>query len=357
MDGKPVYAVHPDLKVPLGKAQLSEGLRAMAVIPILQEDRVLGCLNVASHRVEELSPDQQMALESIASQLGILITRSQADEALSLSEAQYRAIVEDQTDVIGRFRPDGTFTFVNGAYCRFFGESAADLIGDRWETTAVAEDLPAIKAALQGLSPAKPVVSIENRVYSGSGEVRWMHFSNRGIFDAEGMLIEVQFVGRDITDRKRAELALRESQNRLQEQHGELEQKNAALRELLEQLSAEKARVRADVAANVEDVIRPLIKRLPLKGASRKYIQVLERHLSELTSSYSRSVVKRIASELTPRETEICDMVKAGLSTREIADLLGVSFQTVQRHRRNVRRRLHLTGRKQNLASFLASAT
>ncbi|HSD84362.1 MAG TPA: PAS domain S-box protein, partial [Anaerolineae bacterium] len=138
--------------------------------------------------------------------------RKQMEEALRKSEARYRAVIEDQTETICRFRDDNTFTFVNEVFCRFFGKTQEELLGKAWQPEAATEDLPLIEAKLRTLSPANPVVVIENRVYSGTGEVRWMQFVDRGFFDAAGNLIEVQAVGRDITDRKQAEEALLRSQ-------------------------------------------------------------------------------------------------------------------------------------------------
>lgn len=140
--------------------------------------------------------------------------RRRAEETLRESERMFRAVVEDLTEVICRFRADGTFIFVNEVYCRFFGKTKEELVGRRWQPMAVSEEIPMIEAKLREMSPSKPVVVIENRVYSSTGEVRWMQFVNRGFFDASGWLVETQAVGRDITDRKQAEAALGQSQAR-----------------------------------------------------------------------------------------------------------------------------------------------
>lgn len=141
--------------------------------------------------------------------------RETLERSLKASEERYRSVVEDQTEAICRFRPDGTFTFVNEVYCRTFGKPADELVGKVWQPTAHADDLPMIEARLAEMSPDNPVVIIENRVHVAGGEVRWMQFVNRGFYDADGRLGEIQAVGRDITGKKQDELALREGKEQL----------------------------------------------------------------------------------------------------------------------------------------------
>nr|WP_294838782.1 bifunctional diguanylate cyclase/phosphodiesterase [uncultured Methylotenera sp.] len=129
----------------------------------------------------------------------------EAEAALRGSEERFRSMVQDQTEVISRLRADGTYLFVNDVYCRFFGKSEQEMIGSTWKPVVYPEDLQHVADELATLSVANPVVMIENRVLSGAGEVRWMQFSNRGIFNEQGQLTEIQSVGRDISDRKRVE--------------------------------------------------------------------------------------------------------------------------------------------------------
>ena len=129
----------------------------------------------------------------------------EAEAVLRQSEERFRSVVQDQTEVISRLRADGTYLFVNDVYCRFFGKTEQEMIGSLWQPVVYAEDLPRVTDELALMSPANPVVMIENRVLSASGQIHWMQFSNRGIFDEQGQLIEIQSVGRDISDRKRAE--------------------------------------------------------------------------------------------------------------------------------------------------------
>ena len=159
------------------------------------------------------------ALQQSKSELEQRVTERTAELAdamadLCASEERYRTVVEDQTEIIARFGPDGTYTFTNEIFCRFFGKPHDELIGSNWLPQAVSEDLPLIETKLQQLTPDTPTVIIENRVYDVSGEIHWMQFVNRGFFDEQGELLETQSVGRDITLRKEAEQALAESNRR-----------------------------------------------------------------------------------------------------------------------------------------------
>jgi two-component system, cell cycle sensor histidine kinase and response regulator CckA len=134
------------------------------------------------------------------------------EAALFQSEERYRAAVEDQTEIICRFRPDGTVVFVNDVFCRFFGRTREELMQTAWFPLVHPDDLARVHAELATLSATNPVVVIEKRMYSGTGELHWKQFTNRGFYDAQGNLLEIQCVGRDITARKRAEEAWQQSE-------------------------------------------------------------------------------------------------------------------------------------------------
>ncbi|NTU65469.1 MAG: PAS domain S-box protein, partial [Chloroflexi bacterium] len=136
--------------------------------------------------------------------------RRSIENSLRDSEARYRAIVEDQTELICRWQPDGTLTFVNEAYCRYFDRTRDQLIGHSYMPLIPEEDHTLIKLATANFSPDRPVATYEHRVNLPDGSLRWQQWTDRAIYDAQGRLIEFASVGRDITDRKRAEAALRQ---------------------------------------------------------------------------------------------------------------------------------------------------
>ncbi|GEM_PF-638356 len=135
--------------------------------------------------------------------------KKKQDAALRASENRYRAVVEDQTELICRFQPDGTLTFVNEAYCRYFNKRPEELVGKNFKQFLQPEDVPMVEAHLSRLGRISPLSTYEHRVITPSGELRWQQWTDRAILDARGRVVEVQSVGRDITERKHAEEARR----------------------------------------------------------------------------------------------------------------------------------------------------
>ena len=131
---------------------------------------------------------------------------------LEASEHRYRNIVEDQTEFISRFLPDGTHVFVNEAYCRYFNTNRDDLIGKKCIPRIPAEDQRLVKEHFASLTKEHPTAIITHRILLDDSQVRWQRWSDRAIFDENGSVSEYQSVGRDVTEQKRAEEALRESE-------------------------------------------------------------------------------------------------------------------------------------------------
>ena len=103
--------------------------------------------------------------------------------------------------------PDGTITFVNGAYARYFQAIAEELVGTRFWTLDPRR-VPCGRPRVSGLDHAQPSRRDDRASgYAPDGEIRWQQWTDRGIFDAQGQVLEYQAVGRDITDRKLAEEA------------------------------------------------------------------------------------------------------------------------------------------------------
>ncbi len=147
--------------------------------------------------------------------IGVDVTdRIKAEEALRRSEERYRAIVQEQSELISRYTPDGTLTFVNEAYARYFGESPSELLGNKFWHHVPPEHHAALKAHIASLGVANPLATIEHAVLTPEG-VRWQQWQDRAVLGSDGETVEILGVGRDITARKEAELALEKERQRL----------------------------------------------------------------------------------------------------------------------------------------------
>lgn len=140
--------------------------------------------------------------------------RMAMERALRESETRYRRVVEDQTELIVRCLPDGTRTFVNEAYCRYSEATAEELIGTSFFPCIPADEQELVRRKYASLTAEHPVATDEHQVFTPRGELRWHRWTDRGIFDADGTLVEVQAVGSDITEEREAhELRHRSEEN------------------------------------------------------------------------------------------------------------------------------------------------
>lgn len=162
----------------------------------------IGISGNLNQRVEVASDDELTQLaRSVNAMLDAL---EHSEQELTRNRVRYQAIVEDQTELICRYLPDGTLTFANLAYCRYFGLSEADYIKGSIKHCLLNDlDMTASTLARQG--------TIEHCMLSEDGQTRWQQWTNRAITNEQNQVIEYQSVGRDISDLKRIEQELKES--------------------------------------------------------------------------------------------------------------------------------------------------
>lgn len=143
------------------------------------------------------------------SQRELLRIARESEEALRLGETRYRGVVENQTEFISRFLPDGTLTFVNEALCRYVGKSQDELLGRRFFDFIPDEEGKKSADHLYTVTPENPTKSNTHRAVMPDGRVLWTQWTQRALFDENGRIVEFQSVGRDITRQKKMEDELR----------------------------------------------------------------------------------------------------------------------------------------------------
>jgi DNA-binding CsgD family transcriptional regulator len=159
-----------------------------------------------------------------------------------------------------------------------------------------------------------------------------------------------------ITTRIYTENELQETNRQLVLERKALQEANTALRIVLSRIEQEKQETYRDISTNVEKVLKPILQSLAvqLPPSQRNYVTMIENNLEEITSPF----ISRISNSyqaMTPTEIFICNMVRNGMRTKEIAELRGVSPATINRHREKIRRKLKITNQDVNLATFLQS--
>jgi PAS domain S-box-containing protein len=160
----------------------------------------------------------EQSINSLVQSLKGTIRQLQLSEGkLRESEERYRDVVESQSEFIIRFRPDGTITFANDAYCRYFGSDNGTITGKKFMPSIPEDDQKRLNERYHLLSPEHPDFSLEHRVILPDGEIRWQHWTARAIFSPDRNVIEYQLVGSDITEKRQIEQDLAESERRFRD--------------------------------------------------------------------------------------------------------------------------------------------
>jgi len=151
----------------------------------------------------------------------------------------------------------------------------------------------------------------------------------------------------DLSELRGMEIALAISRSELKTITSTLEQKKAALNELLDRVRSDRDAIEDRVQQNVERLIEPALSKLRarLEGRDRRLVDLIVNDLTRLTSPSSAHVARK-GWDLTLREIEICNAIRGGLSSKEIGAMLGISSRSVDVHRQNIRNKLGIVGKK-----------
>lgn len=170
-----------------------------------REEVVILAINQGADFYLQKGGEPKSQFVELAHKVKQAVGKRNAELALQESERRYRSVIEDQTEFIARVDTNKTFLFANEAFCRYFNITREAITGKRFELNIHPEDVDLVNRQESSLSREHPLVDFECRVLFPEGPTRWHHWNARAICGTSGPVIEYQYVGRDITDRKTAE--------------------------------------------------------------------------------------------------------------------------------------------------------
>ncbi|MBW2090801.1 MAG: PAS domain-containing protein [Deltaproteobacteria bacterium] len=328
-------------------------------------------------RVHERTKDLAKANEELQNEIK---ERKQMEEALRESERKYRELVENLNDIIYQTDENAVVTYISPNIETMSGHKQSEIIGKKFTEFVHQDDVEVRMDKFRNILSGGNEPT-EYRYVTKSGEAIWIRTLAKPIIE-NGRVVGLQGVLTDITGRKQAEEALLEAQANLKRhrdtleemveqrtkeleatnkelsaQAQKLQEMNSALRVLLDQRETDKQEFATVLVQNLRTMVLPYLEELKGKQSSPKHNASLEiaiSNLQDILFSFSSTLATRY-SNLTPREIQVASLIRDGKSTKEIAQLFGLSTRSVEYYRENLRKKMGLANKKVNLRSYLFS--
>jgi len=249
------------------------------------------------------------------------------------------------------------YLFVSAPWARALGYRPEELLGHSGQIVTHPDDVAASREMLKAISSGSAKTQVLcKRFLRKNGSVLWAQVCAAGRHGSDGKLQAVVSVTADVTEIKEQESRLLGRIDELQAERDGAIASRQAMRQLLMNLGQDESHSAEAVQSNIDRIVLPLLRTLESQtaNANRELVQQLRTQLEDVAAPFVSQLAKRFRT-LTPREIRICEMVRRGLATKEIASALHISALTVNKHREHIRRKLGLTGRPLNLASFLSA--
>jgi PAS domain S-box-containing protein len=277
--------------------------------------------------------------------------RKQAEEALRESEELFSKFSEATWEAI-IIHDRGILLQANGQYYQMFGYERAELPGKQAIfMTTTPESLETIMKNINS-NEAGPyeVTGIRKDGTEFPMEIRgkMMKYS--------GKKVRVAAI-RDITERKQAENELQKRKTELKIQSQHLHEVNSALKVLLKQRDEDKKELQESIVANVKELVAPYLAKLSqskLDERQKSYINLAQANLDDIISPFIGNLSSKFL-KLTPTEIQVANLIKHGKITKDIAEILYLSVETVKFHRKNIRKKIGINSKKANLRTYLLS--
>jgi PAS domain S-box-containing protein len=282
--------------------------------------------------------------------------RKQAEDALHQSETIFRHIFDQAPIGAAIINLDFKYRMVNDELCRITGYAKHELISkcvkDITHPDDHEETLESIRLLDNGVIDQYVT---DKRYVRKHGITIWVHLSLRLIRDNEDRPEFYLAMIVDINGQKLLSEELRRKNKIVEKKVCELGEMNIALRVMLDQRERDKQVIQDQVLTNMRLLVAPYLEKIQrevTQSSVESYLAIIKRNIAEITSSFSRTLNTEYRS-LTANEIRVADLIRAGLTSKEIAAIMSISPRTVEYYRGSIRKKLRLSGKTTNLGVHL----
>ncbi|MHB0874787.1 MAG: PAS domain S-box protein [Anaerolineae bacterium] len=285
-----------------------QGYASVALVPLRMKDQIVGLLQLNDRRKGRFSPATMAQIEGVSAHVGEALLRRRTEERLVESEEKHRLLVENSHDIIYTLAADGAITYVSPAWTALLGHPVAQVLGHSFQEFVHPDDLAACVAFLQTvIATGKRQEGVEYRVRHADGTWYWHTSGGVPLRDEAGTVTGYEGTARDITERKRVEEALLET-NR------QLEEATARANEMADQATMANA-AKSAFLANMSHEIRT-----PMNGVVGMTGLLLDTDLSPEQRQYAE-IVRSSGEALLSLINDILDFSKIEASKLELETL------------------------------------
>ncbi|PNX50547.1 MAG: hypothetical protein BV458_12990, partial [Thermoplasmata archaeon M9B2D] len=373
---------------------LEKGSLQMDIVPFVESGQSVGWLELYSFPIFDAEGNPSGIVEYVRN----ITERMEAEQALRESEQRFRTVADFTYDWESWIAPDGTYKYVSPSCQRISGFSANEFLTDAklLEKMVHPNDRKLLIRHLKDEIEMTDAQTIEFRIKTRNGDERWIAHICQPVFGDDGSFLGRRATNRDITEKKQGETALRkahgELERRVEERTAELiktnkelrkeisnrkkaekalkqkgveleaktlglEEANTALKVLLKQREKDKVELEEKVLLNVRELVLPYLEKLKMKKLSdkqRAYIGIIESNINDIVSPFVHGLSSKMI-KLSPTELQVTNLIKQGNTTKEIAEIMNLASSTIDFHRHNIRKKIGIKNKRINLKTYLSS--
>jgi PAS domain S-box-containing protein len=313
----------------------------------LDGSRFIGELNASVVRDSEGRPKAFIATTRDITE------RKQAENALKESEEKFRTLADYSPNNIF-INKNGKVVYVNRKCEEMMGYTKDEILSEDFDfrTLIAPQSEGLVEAAFRDHQKGKEVTPYEYSLMTKEGKIIDAIITTKLIQYEGGPAI--LGVVTDISDRKKVEEALKKTAQQLKADREALQEKNIALKQFLDTIEKERQNYKHHISQELSRAVMPILKHMRDRTESghSKKLQTLEKRL-QMILSRDIDVFQDCLARLSPSEVKVCELVKNGMSSKEISNALNVSLYTVHKHREQIRKKLGICNTEVNLTTYL----